>query len=589
MAEAVNPLRAAIKSCRKHFVWAAAFSALLNLLYIAPTLYMLQVYDRVVPARGDLTLLAFTVLLALALGTLTILDTLRGRMFTRASMRFDRRLTGIILNTAFGARGSSEAINKQVMREFDSLRQILTGPSMLALFDLPWLPIYLLVCFLLHPALGAVVTFGGGVLALLGWLNEQRTKSSLRRANEAANRTYAAQDRTLAAADVVRALGMRQAMINRQLADRETSVGLQMEANFISGGYVALSRFARLFLQSAALGVGAWLAIHDRISAGTIFAASFLAARALGPLEQVLGSWKNIGHARDAWRTVEQFLASVGANPPATNLPRPMGTLDVEAVSVRSPAGDRALLANINFRAEPGEIIALIGRSGAGKSTLLKAIAGITPYSGAIRFDSSEMKEYDPERLGAWIGYAPQDASLFPGTVKDNISRFAAHSGAPPEELDLMVIAAAKSCGVHEMIARLPAGYDTMVGWSGVGLSAGQAQRIALARALYGMPHVVLLDEPDAHLDGEGEVILARALQALKAVNRTTVVVSHRNHILSVADRIMVMRDGRLELDGPRNEVMERLTQAARRAQAPTAVPEPASAPPESPPLAMSA
>jgi ATP-binding cassette subfamily C protein len=384
---------------------------------------------------------------------------------------------------------------------------------------------------------------------------------------------------------------MRQAMINRQLADRETSVGLQLEANFISGGYVALSRFARLFLQSAALGVGAWLAIHDKISAGTIFAASFLAARALGPLEQVLGSWKSIGHARDAWRTVEQFLANAGANPPSTNLPRPMGTLDVEALSVRSPAGDRALLANVNFRAEPGEIIALIGRSGAGKSTLLRAIAGIMPYSGAIRFDSSEMKEYDPERLGAWIGYAPQDASLFPGTVKDNISRFAAHSGAPPEELDLMVIAAAKSCGVHEMIARLPAGYDTMIGWSGVGLSAGQAQRIALARALYGMPHVVLLDEPDAHLDGEGEVILARALQALKAVNRTTIVVSHRNHILSVADRIMVMRDGRLELDGPRNEVVERLTQAARRAQAPVPVsePEPTSAPPQSPPLAMSA
>lgn len=585
MADAINPLRAAIKSCRKHFVWAAAFSALLNLLYIAPTLYMLQVYDRVVPSRGDLTLAAFTLLLALALGTLTILDTLRGRMFTRASLRFDRRLTALILNTAFSARGSNEAINKQVMREFDSLRQILTGPPMLALFDLPWLPIYLLVCFLLHPALGAVVTLGGGLLALLGWLNEQRTKSSLRRANEAANRTYATQDRTLAAADVVRALGMRQAMINRQLAERETSVGLQMEANFISGGYVALSRFARLFLQSAALGVGAWLAIHDRISAGTIFAASFLAARALGPLEQVLGSWKNIGHARDAWRTVEQFLANAGAAAPSTNLPRPMGALDVEALSVRSPAGDRTLLANISFSAQPGEIIAVIGRSGAGKSTLLRAIAGITSYSGAIRFDSSEMKEYDPERLGAWIGYAPQDASLFPGTVKDNISRFAAHSGAAPEELDLMVISAAKSCGVHEMIARLPAGYDTLVGWSGVGLSAGQAQRIALARAVYGMPHVILLDEPDAHLDGEGEVVLARALQALKAVGRTTIVVSHRNHILSVADRIMVMRDGRIELDGPRDAVLERLTAAARRGPAPA----PAADPPASPPLAMSA
>jgi ATP-binding cassette subfamily C protein len=287
----------------------------------------------------------------------------------------------------------------------------------------------------------------------------------------------------------------------------------------------------------------------------------------MGPLEQVLTSWKSIGQARDAWRTVDMFLAKARENTPSVRLPRPQGSLQVENLSVGSPSDDRVLLDGVSFNAEPGELIAVVGRSGAGKSTLLRALAGIAPYSGAIRFDSSEMKEYDPERLGAWIGYAPQDASLLSGTVTDNISRFAAYASAPPSELDLMVITAAKACGVHEMIARLPDGYDTRIGWGGVGLSAGQAQRICLARAFYGMPPLVLLDEPDAHLDGEGEIILGRALTALKAVGRTVIVASHRSHVLSVADRIMIVKDGKLELDGPRAEVLERVARAQRAAQ----------------------
>ena len=572
-----SPVRAALRSCRKHFLWAAAFSALLNLLYIAPTLYMLQVYDRVVPARGELTLAALTFALVLALVTLTVLDTLRSRLFMRASMRLNRRLAGVILHTAFGARGASEAVSQQVAREFDSLRQCLTGPAMMALFDLPWLPIYLLICFLLHPALGAVVTIGGAVLSGLAILNERRTKASQRLATEGANRSYANHDRTLAAADVVRALGMREAMVNRQLGERNLAVTLQTHAAFINGGYAALSRFTRLFLQSAALGVGAWLAIHDKISAGTIFAASFLAARALSPLDQLLGSWKSIGQARDAWRTVERFLATAGVASPATQLPRPEGALEAEQLTVMSPTGDRVLVQDVNFRVQPGEAIALVGRSGAGKSTLLRALAGIAPHSGAIRFDGSEMKEYDPERLGAWLGYAPQDASLFPGTVKDNISRFVAYSDKPPEDLDLMVFAAAKACGAHEIIARLPDGYDTVLGWNGAGLSAGQGQRIALARAFYGLPRVILLDEPDSHLDGEGEIVLARTLQALKSVGRTVIVASHRSHVLSVVDRIMVINNGRLELDGPRAEVLQRLT--AGSAPGPRPVPSQADEP----------
>ena len=555
-------LKAALSNCKYHLLWASGLSACINVLYLAPTLYMLQVYDRVVPSRGDLTLVGLTAALVAGLATLSILDMLRSRLFMRASIRLNRQMAGILLNASFMNRKGADTLTRQVVREFDVVRQAITGQAALAAFDLPWIPIYLIVCFLLHPVLGLLVTGGGLVLTAVAFLNEWQTKTALKQANDAANRAYVSQDQAVAAADVIRALGMRRAMVNRHLAERDASAQFQTRAMFANGGYLALTRFTRLLLQSVALGVGAWLAIHDQISAGTIFAASFLAARALGPLEQLLSSWKGISQAHNAWRAVETFLTeSRGAATPLTQLPSLKGGLEVDKLVVRTPAADRLLIQGISFRVNPGEVLAVVGPSGAGKSTLLRTLAGAGDYHGDIRFDGAEMKEYDPERLGAWMGYAPQEVALFAGTVKENISRFATDaSGHDPAEVDEAVIAAAKSCGAHDMIVRLPQGYDTVLDWGGRGLSSGQSQRIGLARALFGSPKVLILDEPDAHLDSDGEHILADTLRMLKSAGRTVVVASHRTGVLSVADRVMVVRDGRLDLLGPTQEIVARLT-----------------------------
>lgn len=542
-------------------MWAATFSAFLNLLYLAPTLYMLQVYDRVVPARGGLTLLFLTLVLAFALATLSALDAVRSRLFVRASMRLDRRLAGVILDATLARpREGGEVLTRQAMRDFDTLRQTLTGGALMSLFDAPWLPIYLLVSFLLNPLLGLVVLIGGALLLLVAWRNDRATKGRLQKATEAANYAYVSQEQSTGGADAVRALGMRRAMVARHLAERSTAARLQAEASFATGGYMAVTRFVRLFLQSLALGVGAWLAIEGKLSAGAIFAASFLVARALAPLEGVLAAWRSLGQARTSWRSLHTLLQRP-ATTAVTILPQPQGSLEVERLVVMKPRGEGPILQNVSFKVAPGEVVAVIGPSGAGKSTLLRTVAGAGgPYSGAIRFDAAEMGDYDLERLAQSIGYLPQDTALFLGTVKENIGRFSPYLGADPAEVDEKVISAAKACGVHEMILRLQDGYDTMLGLGGRGLSAGQAQGVALARALYGEPRLLLLDEPNAHLDSDGEVKLLETLREQKRRGVSALIVAHRTGILAAVDRLMVMREGRVELYGPRDEVLARLS-----------------------------
>lgn len=555
-----SALKAAFASCRSHFLWAAAFSALLNLLYLAPTLYMLQVYDRVVPSRGHLTLVFLTLVLAFALATLSMLDAVRSRLFVRASMRLDRQLAGAILDSTLARpQTSGDVLTRQAMREFDTLRQTLTGGALMSLFDAPWIPIYLLVCFLLNPMLGMVVLVGGGILMAVTWRNERVTKAGLLRASEASNYAYVSQEQSAGAADVVRALGMRQAMVVRHLHERETAGRLQADASFSTGGYMAVTRFVRLFLQSFALGMGAWLAIDGKLSAGAIFAASFLVARALAPLEGMLGAWKNLGLARNAWVTLDRLLEH-SAPPALTTLPPPQGALEVDRLVVMKPRGDGAILQGLGFRIAAGEVVAIIGPSGAGKSTLLRTIAGAGGgYSGAIRFDGAEMKDFDLERLAKQIGYVPQETTLFSGTVKENIARFSNYTESDPVAVDDRVIEAAQACGAHDMILRLEDGYDTVLGWGGRGLSAGQAQRIAMARALYGRPKLLMLDEPNAHLDSDGEMVLAETIRKQKALGTTVVIVAHRTGVLAAVDRLMVLREGRIDMFGPRDEVLARL------------------------------
>lgn len=557
-----SPLAGALAACKRHLAYAAGFSALLNLLYLAPTLYMLQVYDRVVPTRGATTLVFLTVVLLFALGTLALLDLIRSRLLVRASMRLDRLLSPRILDATLARPAASrEGLSRQALREFDVLRQTLTGVGVLALFDAPWTPIYILVCFLIHPALGLFVLFGAAALVFMAWRNELATRSALQRANEASNAAYVSQDYSAASADVVRALGMREALVRRHMAERESASQLQARASFAGGGYMTVTRFLRLSLQSLALGLGAYLAIEGKISAGAIFAASILMARALSPIEQVMGAWRNGIQARGAY---SKLLALLGAAEPQraqTLLPAPKGEVEAEHLVVFAPSGQQAILRDVSFQVSAGQAVGIVGPSGAGKSTLARTLAGAAlPDRGGIRFDGADSRDWDAERLARHIGFLPQEPTLFAGTVKENIARFASFLDRDSEEVDEMVVQAAQACGAHEMILRLPQGYDTVLQWGGRGLSAGQAQRVALARALFGAPSILILDEPNAHLDAEGEAMLVRTLQELKSRGVTILVVAHRTGVLAAIDKLMVLKDGRVELYGPRDEVVARIS-----------------------------
>jgi ATP-binding cassette subfamily C protein len=570
------PLVAALRACRPHLMAAAVFSAFINLLLLAPTIYMMQVYDRVVPTEGRLTLLYLTLVVAFALGTQTALESVRSRLLTLAGLRLDRLLAGGILQKLMSAM--APGASAQGMREFDVVRQALSGPVAVAVFDIPWTPIYVLVAFMIHPALGAMTIVGGAVLVVLAVFNERATRTRAREAFMAQAQAYASQEAAAANGEVVRALGMRGALRERQLADRRVGLDLSAKAQFTGGGYSAATKFTRMFLQSAALGLGAWLAVDKQISAGAIIAASVLMSRALQPIEQLVGSWGVVGQVRGALNNLIKLFPNRGMEMSGTQLPAPTGALALEQVAVRAPGEGPVLLRGVSFRLTPGEILGVIGPSGAGKTTLARvAAAAIAPDAGVVRLDGANLVDWDGDRLGRYIGYVPQDSGLMAGTIKDNISRFATWVGADAAIVDAEVVAAAQAAGVHELILRLPKGYDTLLGAGGSGLSAGQAQRVALARALYGEPPLLILDEPNSALDADGEAALNSALLAAKARQAAILIVAHRTGILNVADRLLVLREGQIEMLGPRVEVVAKMAEAAQ-AQAKGSGAKPASA-----------
>jgi PrtD family type I secretion system ABC transporter len=558
------PLVAALRACRPHLMAAAVFSALINILLLAPTIYMMQVYDRVVPTEGRLTLLYLTLVVAFALGTQTALESVRSRLLTLAGLRLDRLLAGGILQKLMSAM--APGASAQGMREFDIVRQAMSGPVAVAAFDIPWTPIYVLVAFMIHPALGAMTIVGGAVLVVLAVLNERATRARAREAFVAQAQAYASQEAAAANGEVVRALGMRGALRERQLADRRAGLDLSAKAQFTGGGYSAATKFTRMFLQSAALGLGAWLAVDKQISAGAIIAASVLMSRALQPIEQLVGSWGVVGQARGALNNlIKLFPPGRGLEVSGTQLPAPTGALALEQVAVRAPGEGPVLLRGVSLRLTPGEVLGVIGPSGAGKTTLARVAAGaVTPDLGTVRLDGANLADWDGDRLGRYIGYVPQDSGLLAGSIKDNISRFAIWAGADPVIVDAEVVAAAQAAGVHELILRLPKGYDTTLGAGGRGLSAGQAQRVALARALYGQPSLLILDEPNSALDADGETALNNAILAVKARGAAILIVAHRTGILNIADRLLVLREGQVELIGPRTEVVAKMAAAGQ-------------------------
>lgn len=562
----VEPLAEALKACRTHLVWAAVFSALVNLLYLTPTIYMMQVYDRVVPTGGITTLLLITAVAVFALGTLATLDWLRTRILVRAGLRLDRQLADRILARMIDLPG--KASGTQALREFDAVRTAVSGQGMLALFDAPWTPIYLMACFLLHPLIGVLTLVGAITLTVLAVMNERDARPRLKRAHDASIEAYAAQQAVAEQAEVVRALGMRRAGIARQMRQRREAADRQADAQFTGGRYTGAIKFLRLLLQSLSLGGAAWLAVDGQLSPGAIIAASVLLTRAVAPIELLVGAWPSLVAARAGWKTLtDLFEGTADVDAPTTALPAPRGRLALEALSVRLPGTEQPQVRGVSLILEPGETLGVIGPSGSGKTTLARAIAGaLKPTAGTVRLDGAEYEAREGDELARYIGYLPQVPSLFAGTIKDNVSRFSGATGTPPAEVDRLAVAAAQAAGAHEMILRLADGYDTMLGPYGAGLSAGQAQRVALARALYGDPVLLVLDEPNSNLDQDGEAALMAAVRDAAARGAAVVIVAHRAGVLARVDRLLMLNGGTVVAEGPREQVLARMRGATEEA-----------------------
>ncbi|NUS99941.1 MAG: type I secretion system permease/ATPase [Sphingomonas sp.] len=549
----------AVEACRPHFVAAATFSLFINLLFLAPALYMLQVYDRVVATGGKTTLLFVTLALAIALVTLSALDAIRNRLLVRASMRLDALLAPKILKRMM-ARNSNAAV--QAMRDFETIRQAIGSPVAGAMFDVPWFPLFLAVAFLLHFWIGVLALIASGILFFVAWRNQRATAETMQTATQAMAISQAAAQTVALNNDTVRALGMVGTMVHRQLVHRSYGLTRLADAQFTGGRFAAFSRFLRLFVQSAALGLGALLAIAGYISAGAIIAASIVLSRALQPVEAVIGGWPTLTSAHAALRRLANVMSGAPPERIYTRLPEPAGRIELDQVGVRGPDG-RPILYGVTFDVSPGEMLGIIGPSGAGKTTLAKILAGAIPAeAGTVRIDGAQYADWEPDDLARHVGYLPQEPSLFEGTIKENIARFS--DGSNGEDVDALSVEAAQAAGVHQLILKLPKGYDTPLGPLGQGLSSGQAQRVALARALYGKPVLLVFDEPNAFLDAEGEAELIKAMAMAMNRGASIVVIAHRNSILAGARRLLVLEGGHPKMLGPTQDVAARLTQAGK-------------------------
>lgn len=515
---------------------------------------MLQIYDRVISSASEVTLVMLTIALLMAFSAMAGLDAVRSRVLTRAGIRLDRRIASRIMTAVIDGSTSPGGARSQFLRDFDSFRQFVTGVGIHAIFDLPWAPIYIGVIFVLHPILGAFALGCSILLIFMALLNEWVVKMPLTEASEAAARNYSFTEMSLRNTEVVRAMGMTEGLLQRWGRDRTRMLEHQVAASDRATTMQSLIRFLRLSMQSMILGLGAYLVIERVATIGAMFAASILLGRALQPVEQMVGSWRNLVSARSAYLRVRELLR---ANPPrdvGLALPRPDGRLVVEALTFVPPASSKPVLRGVSFHIEAREILGVIGPSGAGKSTLARHIVGVlTPSAGAVRLDGADVSFWARSSLGRHLGYLPQDIELFADTVAANISRFQVGD-------DEGVILAAQMAGVHDMILRLPNGYDTQVGEGGAILSGGYRQRIGLARAVYGNPSMVVLDEPSSNLDSEGDAALSDCIMQLKQRGTTVVIVSHRPSTIGVVDKILVLRDGVAEMFGPRNEIVSRLT-----------------------------
>ncbi len=533
------------------------FSFFINMLMLTAPLYMLQIYDRVLTSRSDATLIAITVLAGSLLVIMGVLDLVRSRVLVRVGNRIDQQLNARVFAAVFARMVRGVRSERSLaLRDLDSVRQFLTGPGPFAFFDAPWVPFYIGVVYLFHPILGFIALGGAVFLFMLALLSEVLTRNPLQTAGAEVASAYAFADASLRNAEPLEAMGMLEGLRRRWASQHGRGLALQARASDRAGMLTATSKVARMFLQVAILGAGAALAIRQEITPGVMIAASILMGRALAPVEQAIGSWRQFVGARTSYRRLRNLLDDSPVSQQRLQLPAATGRIELENVVAAPPGAKKPVLKGISFTLMPGEALGVIGPSAVGKSTLARVLVGVWPTNaGAVRLDGAEIQHWDREALGPQIGYLPQDVELFGGSVTENISRLY------PDPPDEAVVAAAQLAGVHEMVLGFPDGYETQIGDDGGFLSGGQRQRVGLARALYGPPALVVLDEPNSNLDNAGDQALMKAILALKQCGTTVIVMAHRPSAIAAVDKILMLNDGRVAAFGPKDEVLSKVTQ----------------------------
>lgn len=553
-----NPVSRAFAPIRAAFVGVGLVSLLINILMLTGPLFMLQVYDRVL-ASGSVPTLVVIGTLALVLYLFYgFLEGLRSRILARIAQRIDVRLTGLVyrMSNLIPVRLGRRGAQFRPVADLDTVRQFLSGPGPGAIFDIPWLPVYLTIVFLFHPLLGMVALGGGLLIVICIGLNEAMSRGPVADTGREASRRAADVESGQRNAEVVCAMGMDDALAARWQARNDTYLVTQCKATDRTGLFGTLIKTVRFILQSAVLGTGAWLAIKQEITPGVMIAASIMTSRALSPIEQAVAHWRGFVACRQAIARLRQVLAAAPSTADILDLPLPCKTLELEQVACGPFGEPTPFVVNVSFKLQAGDGLGIIGPSGSGKSTLARSLVGAVPaLKGVIRYDGADLGQWTSEKRGEFIGYLPQDLQLFDGTIAENISRFRqnAASGA--------IIEAATLADVHELIVALPDGYNTVIGRSGRNLSAGQRQRIALARALYGNPFLIVLDEPNSNLDAEGEAALVNAIKTMRERKSIVVVIAHRPSAIATVDKILCLQDGRMTAFGPKDEVLKKVVQ----------------------------
>jgi ATP-binding cassette subfamily C protein PrsD len=551
-----SELGTALRACRGAFVGVAVFSGIINVLMLTGSFYMLEVYDRVLPSRSVATLVGLTILAATVFIFLGVIDLIRARVLVRIGASLDQsvgeRVFDAIVRLPLKAGTRSDGM--QSLRDLDSLRSFLSGLGPTALFDLPWIPLYLAICFAFHFWIGMTALAGALILIGLTLLTEMLTQAPAKTATGFAMARNALAETSRRNAEVLMSMGMAARLRRRWRSANENYLASQEQAADVTGGLGAVVRILRMLLQSSVLGVGAYLVIHQEATAGVIIAGSILSARALAPVDLAIANWRGFVGARQSWERLNKLLELLPAQEVPMALPPPSQTLRIEVASAAPPGIQKIVLQDVSFSLNAGSGLGIIGPSASGKSSLARLLVGVwQPLRGKVSLDGAALDQWDMESIGRHIGYLPQDVELITGTVAENISRF------EPDANAKKIIAAAQAAGVHDLIVKLPAGYETDVGEQGSALSAGQQQRVALARALYGDPFLVVLDEPNSNLDADGEAALTEAIAGVRARGGIVVVVAHRPNLLAALDQVLVMNGGRAQAFGPKEEVLARV------------------------------